>query len=119
MVLMGVGENEAYEIRALGFEKGDIWKDDIDARLVLAAEGDAHIDDEPLSILLRPVAIDVEIHADLPNATEGEEDEFRFSRFRATRHSGRAEENVAGGDAALGAVAHEETKPTFGVESGI
>ena len=118
MVFMGVSENEAQEIRALGFEKGDVGQNDVDAGLVFAAEGDAHVDNEPLAINLRPVAIDVEIHADLAHAAKGDEDEFGLTRFGASRHSARAEEHVAGGNAALGAIAHEETKRAFGVEPG-
>ena len=58
-----------------------------------------------------------------PTPPRGSEDEFGLLRFGASRHAwmrglAAAEKHVAGGDAALGAIAHEETKRAFGIEPG-
>ncbi len=51
MILMGVGDDDAGEIRALLLEVGDVGKDEVDAGKVGAGEGDAEIDREPGAVV--------------------------------------------------------------------
>ena len=53
-----------------------IGEDDLHARRGLIAESDAQIDDDPLAILRRPVAVEVEVHADLVGPAERQKDQF-------------------------------------------
>ena len=76
MILMGVGEEQGLQVRALRLEEADVGKDHVDAGLGLAAEGDAHVDDEPLAVVGRPIAVEIEVHADLAHAAKGDEHEL-------------------------------------------
>ena len=76
MILMRMGEEQGLQVRALSLEEADIGKDHVDAGLGLAAEGDAQIDDEPLAVVGRPIAVEIEVHADLPHAAKGDEHEL-------------------------------------------
>jgi hypothetical protein len=75
MIFMGVGQKEAGDVVALFLEKPDIRQDDVDARLELAAESHAHIDDQPGVSAATAIAVEIEIHADLADAAKGHEDE--------------------------------------------
>ncbi len=86
MVLVRMGEQEAGDIVALLLEEADVGEDDVDARLLVAAEGDAHVDDQPLARPRAAVAVEVEIHADLANAAERHEDELGAFSVRFSRH---------------------------------
>ena len=44
--------------------------------LRLAAEGDAHVDDEPLAVVGRAIAVEIEVHADLAHAAKRHEHEL-------------------------------------------
>ncbi len=86
MVLMRMGEQEAGEIVLFLGEEADVGKNDVDARLGLAAEGHAHVDDQPVAVPLAAIAVEVEIHADLANAAERHEDELGLFSVRFSRH---------------------------------
>ena len=60
--------------------KREIRHDEIDARQVVAREGDAEIDHQPLAIARRPEAIERAIHADFAEAAERREHELRCRR---------------------------------------
>ena len=49
MILMRVGQQQADDIVPLLLDEADVGKDDVDAGLGLAAEGHAHVDDEPFA----------------------------------------------------------------------
>ncbi len=92
MVLMGVGEHDAQDVLGVVLHEGRIGHDDLDAWRGGVAEGHAHIDDDPLAAIGRPVAVAIEIHTDLVGASQREEYEFvvRFSGFHLglKRHCG-------------------------------
>ena len=77
MILMRVGQEQPLEVGALGLEEGDVGKDQVDPRLGVAAKGDPQVDDEPLAVVGRPVAVEIQVHADLPHAANGDEHELR------------------------------------------
>ena len=77
MVFMRMGQQQSPEVGALGFEEGDVGKNHIDAGLGVAAKGDAHVDDQPLAVVGRPVTVEIEVHADLAHAANGDEHELR------------------------------------------
>ncbi len=76
MVLVGMGDDDAFEVLALFLEEGDVREDDVDARQVLMREGDAEIDGDPALSVSGTVAVEREVHADLADPAEGHEDEF-------------------------------------------
>ena len=86
MILMRVGEQEADDIVLLLLDEADIGEDHIDARLGLAAEGDSHIDDEPFARAIAPVAVEIQIHADLAHAAKRQEDEIGSLSIGFFRH---------------------------------
>ena len=62
MVLMRVRRDDAEQLVAALHNETWVGHDDIDPRLMLLlAKGDAAIDDQPLT----PIAVNVEVHADL------------------------------------------------------
>ena len=74
---MGVRQHDAEEIVAFFFEVGRVRQNEIDAgRRLFAAEGNADIDDDPLALLRRAVAVGVEVHANLARSAKRQEDEF-------------------------------------------
>ena len=76
MVLVGMGEDDAEDVVGVFLDKGRVGQDDFDARGGLVAEGDPHIDDDPLAIIRRSIAVAVEIHPDLIRAAQRQEDQF-------------------------------------------
>src|SRR4029077_20823140 len=76
MILMGVREQETGDIVPLLLDETDVWEDKVDAGLVLGAESDAHVDDQPLARAGPAITVEVEIHDDLAHAAEREEDEL-------------------------------------------
>ena len=106
MILMGMSEQDACDVAALLFEKADVGQDDVDARLILGAEGHAHIDDEPLINTAAAIAVEVEVHADFADAAKRHEDELvaftiGFSGHWVQSALSAREEDVAGRDALL------------------
>ncbi len=76
VVLVGVGQDDAENVVGIGLDELGIRQDDLDARRRLVAERHAQVDDDPLAIVRRPEAVQVEIHADLVRPAERQEDEF-------------------------------------------
>ena len=63
-------------MRALFDQEADVRHDEVDAGQVVAGEGDAEVDREPVLAALRAEAVERQIHADLADAAERREDEF-------------------------------------------
>ncbi len=83
MIFMRVGQHDGTHVFALFGKVADIGHDEIDAgRGALAAEHHAAIDDDPIAIIGRTIAIGVEIHPDLARAAERQEDEFIVAQNR-------------------------------------
>ena len=87
MILMGVGDDDADEVGALLLEIGDVGQDEIDAGQIGVGEGDAEIDREPGAVVARAVAVEAEVHADLADAAERQEDQFVLRGARPCRPS--------------------------------
>ncbi len=81
MVLMSVGQDDPDEIFALAFDELQISEDEVHPRVLVAAEGHAQVDHQPLSVT--PVKVDV--HADFARAAKRAE-----QQFLARRHAPRA-----------------------------
>ena len=88
MILMRVGEQQAVDVVALVLEEADVGQDDVDAGLGVAAEGDAHVDDQPLARAAAAIAVEIQIHADLAHAAQRQEDEIGSLSIRSARHVG-------------------------------
>ncbi len=91
MVFMRMGRDDPQEAVAAFDDKGGVGHDHIDPGLVLLlAEGDAAIDDQPLAA----IAVEVEVHPDLAGAAEREEIErvgiVLRDRLRAARRVHRS-----------------------------
>jgi hypothetical protein len=81
VVLVGVGDEDAQQIVALLLDEAQVRVDEIDAgQVLLAAEAHAEVDQNPLPVRLRPVAVEGRVHADLAEAAERHEDEFVLGR---------------------------------------
>src|SRR5690349_4872557 len=79
MILVRMRDDDAGERRALLFDEADVWKDDVDAWIVLALrKGDAEVDHQPLPVVLRAEPIEVGVHADLTETAQRKENEFFF-----------------------------------------
>ncbi len=76
VVLMRVGDDDADEILLRLLDEAEIRHDEIDARQLVAGEGDAEVDHQPLAGVRRPIAVERAIHADLAQAAERGEHEL-------------------------------------------
>jgi hypothetical protein len=76
VVLVGVGQDDAEDVVGIVLDEGRVRQDHLDTRRRLVAEGDAQVDDDPLAIVLRPVAVEIEVHADLVGPAQGQEDQL-------------------------------------------
>ena len=77
VVLVRVRDEDADEIAAVLLDEAHVGQDHVDAGVELAlGEGDPAIDHEPLARIRRPVAIEVEVHADLAEAAKAHEHEL-------------------------------------------
>ena len=65
MIFMRMGQKDRVDAIALVFKKRRIRCDEINTWRVVAAKGDANIDKNPAAIMLRTVAISIQIHPDL------------------------------------------------------
>ena len=92
MVLVRVREHDAENVFALLDQIADVRQDQIDARQVVAGEGHAEIDDDPLPAAFVAEAVEREIHADLADPAERRKDEFvaraRHAAIRSVRRCG-------------------------------
>src|SRR5262249_47464764 len=75
MVLVGVREYDAEHVAALFDHVTDVGKDQVDAGQVVAREGDAEIDHDPLAATLVANPVDGEVPAELAKAAERREHE--------------------------------------------
>src|SRR5271165_368153 len=85
MVFVRMGDDDAGEVLSRLLDETDVGHDEIDAGQVVACEGDAEIDHQPLARLRRPIAVERAIHADFAQAPQGREHELAV-----VCHSGRA-----------------------------
>src|SRR3954471_6803217 len=77
MILMGMGGDDAQHIVAPLHQIADVGQDQVHARrIALAPEQHAAIDNDPAPVILRAIAIGIEIHADLARAAKRQEDQF-------------------------------------------
>src|SRR5271155_5590365 len=73
---MRVGDDDADQILFRLLDEGEVRHDEIDAGQVLAGEGDAEVNHQPLASVRRPIAVKGAIHADLAQAAERGEHEL-------------------------------------------
>ena len=98
VILMRMGDDDPDQILLRLLDEAEIRHDEIDARQVLAGEGDAEVDHQPLARVRRPIAVKGAIHADLAQAAERGEHELAvvchlssaFRRVRSRRRPPRA-----------------------------
>ncbi|MND97202.1 hypothetical protein D3C80_895170 [compost metagenome] len=76
MILMGVGDDDAFEVFLLLADIADIGQHQIDARQVGSGKGHAAIHHDPLALAFRTVAVKRQIHADFTDAAKRQEDQF-------------------------------------------
>ncbi len=72
MILMPVGQHDTEQILDILFDEGQVGQDQLDARIAGIGEGQAEIDHHPFAL----GAIEIDVHPDLPRATEREEEQF-------------------------------------------
>ncbi len=86
MILMAVGEDDAEQVLAALLDELEVGQDQFDARIARIGEGHAKIDHQPFAV----AAIEIDVHADLAGAAEGEEEKFfrrgRQNSFQFNRH---------------------------------
>ena len=112
MVFMRVREHDAEEVAALLDQKADVRQDQIDAGQVLAGEGDAEIDRDPLPAALGAEAVE---RRDSCRSRRRRRAARRPVRRRAppsARLAGRAADDVAGGDRLAAAVRQRQHQPS-------
>ena len=68
VILVRVSNDDADEIAFDLLDEGEVGHDQIDARRLVAGEGETEIDHQPFAALGRPEAIERAIHADLAQA---------------------------------------------------
>src|SRR3954451_25110118 len=74
VILVRVGDEDAEKVLPFLLDEAEIGVDQIDAgQVFLAPEPHAAIDQNPLAVVLRPEAVERGVHADLPEATKGNE----------------------------------------------
>jgi hypothetical protein len=76
MILMGVGDDDADEVRPFLDNIAQVGQDDVDARRLRPGEGQAAIDQDPFSPPFRPEAVEGSVHADLAEAAKGNENKL-------------------------------------------
>ena len=72
MVLVGVAQDQAHQAVAVALDEGRVGHHDVVVGELVAGEGDAEIHHEPGP----GVAVEGQIHADLPDAPKGEEEDL-------------------------------------------
>ena len=76
MILMPMGDDEAEQIFANGFEKANIGQNKFYARQIRPGKANAQINQNPFSFCFRAKAVKRGIHADFAKPTEGREHQF-------------------------------------------
>src|SRR5690606_2425293 len=79
-------QDDAEDLLAL--QEAGVRHDHVDARRRLVAEGHADVDHDPLAVGRRPVAVQIEVHADLVRPAQRQEDELvALGLFHGVRSS--------------------------------
>ena len=86
MVLVGVGQDQPVEERALLLDEAQVGQDDVDARQPVVGEADAEVDHQPAAVL----AVEVGVDADLADAAERHEPQIGESHASVPCRSGSA-----------------------------
>ena len=73
VVLVRMRDDDAGKLVALGLNEPQIGKYDVDAGLGLSRKCDPQIDHDPLTIIRRADAIEIDIHPDFAEAAQGNE----------------------------------------------
>ena len=102
MILVRVGDDEADEVVLDLLDEGEVGHDEIDARQILAREGEAEIDHQPFAAAGRPKAVERAIHADFAETAERREHELavvnHLSRLSGATRRRRLVRARRGGD---------------------
>ena len=118
VILMGVGNDNAGEVRALLLKVGDVGKDHVGAGRVLRLEGDAKIDREPGAVVGadRSRRGRGSCRSRRPRQGEGRRVRRRAGATPRLRSARRREEEVTGAHRLAHAVSAKEDQATVGVE---
>src|SRR5438270_2854013 len=81
MNLMAMRQDNACETLLLSFDELEVGKDQLDSRVGRVGEGEAEVDHDPLAA----AAVQIDVHADLAGAAEGDEKQFFSGNHRGAR----------------------------------
>src|SRR5690606_11205124 len=70
VVLVGMGDDNALQVRQLLLNEADVRQDEIDARKVWSREGHAAIDQKPATVGRRAISVKGQIHADFADTPQ-------------------------------------------------
>ena len=76
MVFVGVRQHDAQDAVGVFFDELGVGQDDLDAGRGLVAERHAQVDDDPLAVVRRAEAVQVEVHPDLVRPAQRQEHEL-------------------------------------------
>jgi hypothetical protein len=76
VVLVSVRQHDAQDVVGVGLDVARVRGDHLHAGRRQVAEGHAQVDHDPLPIVRRPVAVQIEIHPDLVRPAQRQEDEL-------------------------------------------
>ncbi len=116
VILVGVGDDDAEEVDAFLLEVADIGEDQIDAGQIGMGEGDAEIDRQPDAVMAGAEAVEAEVHADLADPAERQEDQFVLGGARHAGLPAARKEHVAGADRLTRAVLADKDQPPAVIE---
>ena len=77
MILVRVGDDDADEVALDLLHEAQVGHDEIGPRRLVAGEGEAEIDHQPLAAARRAEAVKRAVHPDLAQAAQGHEHELR------------------------------------------
>ncbi|MCY1239994.1 hypothetical protein D9M72_528220 [compost metagenome] len=80
VILVGMGDDDAFEVAALFRQEADIGENQIHARKLRSRESNAAIHHYPLSVTGLSVAVEAKVHPDFADAAERQEHQFFFLR---------------------------------------
>ena len=81
MILVAVGQDDPGEPLLLLLDELEVGQDQVDARIGRIGEGQAEVDHDPLAA----AAVEIDVHADLARAAEGDEQQFFSGIIVASR----------------------------------
>ena len=76
VVFMGMRQDKAHQRLAVFDDEAQVRQNDVCAGFLGSWKGDAEIDHQPLPVILGPKAVEVDVHADFAEATQGHHNEF-------------------------------------------